>query len=63
MNDLQIVHCKPDRSSQKWAVILQENHYYPFRLQMEGVAVNTALPTDPNRKLYNAGSDWQKETG
>jgi RHS repeat-associated protein len=30
---------------------------------MEGVAVNTALPTDANRKLYNAGSDWQKETG
>ncbi|MGB5929636.1 MAG: hypothetical protein WBH03_15755 [Cyclobacteriaceae bacterium] len=29
---------------------------------MEGVAVNTTLPTDPNRKLYNAGSDWQKET-
>ncbi|MGB5979567.1 MAG: RHS repeat-associated core domain-containing protein, partial [Cyclobacteriaceae bacterium] len=30
---------------------------------MEGVAVNTALPVGPNRKLYNAGSDWQKETG
>ncbi|MGB5979571.1 MAG: hypothetical protein WBG62_19305 [Cyclobacteriaceae bacterium] len=42
--------------------MLQVNHYYPFGLQMEGVAVNTALPTDPNRKLYNAGSDWQKET-
>ncbi|MFA0961234.1 hypothetical protein AB9P05_05480 [Roseivirga sp. BDSF3-8] len=57
-DDLQIDHRKPDR-----AVVLQENHYYPFGLQMEGVAVNTALPTDPNRKLYNAGSDWQKETG
>ncbi|MGB5979576.1 MAG: RHS repeat-associated core domain-containing protein [Cyclobacteriaceae bacterium] len=30
---------------------------------MERVAVNTALPVGPNRKLYNAGSDWQKETG
>ncbi|MGB5927436.1 MAG: RHS repeat-associated core domain-containing protein, partial [Cyclobacteriaceae bacterium] len=57
-DDLQIDHRKPDR-----AVVLQENHYYPFGLQMEGVAVNTALPTDPNRKLYNASSDWQKETG
>ncbi|MGB5979573.1 MAG: RHS repeat-associated core domain-containing protein [Cyclobacteriaceae bacterium] len=30
---------------------------------MEGVEVNTVLPVGPNRRLYNAGSDWQKETG
>jgi RHS repeat-associated protein len=41
------------------AVVRQENSYYPFGMPMNG----NYIPTDANKKLYNAGSEWQDEFG
>ena len=42
-------------------VISQENHYYPFGLNLQGVAVNT-LPEGPLSKAqYNGGSQLEDE--
>lgn len=43
------------------AVIRQENSYYAFGLVMPNSVVNT--PTQPNRQLYNGGSEWQNDYG
>jgi len=45
------------------AQVVQENHYYPYGLQMEGYIVNTPVPTQANRQLFNAGSEWQDDFG
>jgi RHS repeat-associated protein len=37
--------------------ILQENSYYAFGKTMPGSTV--AIPTNPNKNLYNGGSEWQ----
>ena len=39
------------------AVARQENSYYPFGMIMPG----SYTPTDPNKHLYNAGSEWQDD--
>lgn len=39
------------------AVIKQENSYYGFGMVMPG----TTVTGDDNKKLYNGGSDWQKD--
>lgn len=39
----------------------QENSYYAFGLIMPGSVV--ATPTNPNKKLYNGGSEWQNDFG
>jgi RHS repeat-associated protein len=39
------------------AQVRQENSYYPYGMMMPG----NYMPTDPNKKLYNAGSEWQDE--
>ena len=41
------------------AVARQENSYYPFGMPMN----SNYMPTDANKKLYNAGSEWQDEFG
>ncbi len=40
------------------ALLKQENSYYAFGMQMAGGYVPT---TNPNKKLYNAGSEWQDD--
>jgi RHS repeat-associated protein len=39
------------------AVVRQENSYYPYGMIMPG----NYSPSNPNKKLYNAGSEWQDE--
>jgi RHS repeat-associated protein len=39
--------------------VVQENSYYAFGLIMPGSTV--PLPTTPNKKLYNGGSEWQND--
>jgi RHS repeat-associated protein len=39
------------------AVVRQENSYYAFGMPMAG----NYMPTDANKKLYNAGNEWQDE--
>ena len=41
------------------AVVRQENSYYPYGLVMPG----GSFPTQPNRNLYNGGSEWQNDYG
>jgi RHS repeat-associated protein len=41
------------------AKVIQENSYYAFGLVMTG----GITPTDPNRNLYNGGSEWQNDFG
>ncbi|MBW4890126.1 hypothetical protein KXQ82_10385 [Mucilaginibacter sp. HMF5004] len=41
------------------AVVRQENSYYPFGMVMNGS--NTATPSQPNKNLYNGGSEWQND--
>ena len=38
--------------------LIQENSYYAFGMQMAGGYTPT---TNPNKKLYNAGSEWQDD--
>ncbi len=40
------------------AALIQENSYYAFGMQMAGGYTPT---TNPNKKLYNAGSEWQDD--
>ncbi len=39
------------------AKLSQENSYYAFGMQMAG----SYMPTNANKKLYNAGSEWQDD--
>ncbi|MBK8787003.1 MAG: hypothetical protein IPN43_11045 [Chitinophagaceae bacterium] len=39
------------------AHLTQENSYYAFGMQMAG----SYMPTNANKKLYNAGSEWQDD--
>ncbi len=39
--------------------LTQENSYYAFGMQMAGGYAPTSTP--PNKKLYNAGSEWQDD--
>ncbi|KAA8478429.1 RHS repeat-associated protein [Arcticibacter tournemirensis] len=41
------------------AAVRQENSYYPYGLVMPG----GTLPTQPNKNLYNGGSEWQNDYG
>jgi RHS repeat-associated protein len=41
------------------AKVIQENSYYAFGLVMTG----GITPTDPNKNLYNGGSEWQNDFG
>jgi RHS repeat-associated protein len=41
------------------AKVIQENSYYAFGLVMTG----GITPTDPNKNLYNGGSEWQDDFG
>jgi uncharacterized protein (TIGR02594 family) len=45
------------------ARVVQENHYYPFGAAMQGAVNSIAVPTMPNRELYNGGSEWQNQFG
>jgi len=40
------------------AALIQENSYYAFGMQMAG---STMPGANPNKKLYNAGSEWQDD--
>ena len=40
------------------AALIQENSYYAFGMQMAG---STMPGVNPNKKLYNAGSEWQDD--
>jgi len=39
--------------------VLQENSFYAFGKAMPGSPVT--LPTNPNKNLYNGGSEWQND--
>jgi RHS repeat-associated protein len=41
------------------AIVKQENSYYGFGMQLLNSPV--ALPTVPNKQLYNGGSEWQND--
>ena len=41
------------------AVVKQENSYYGFGMAM--LTSPVALPTTPNKQLYNGGSEWQND--
>ena len=41
------------------AVIRQENNYYPFGL----IAPGSTTVSEPNKNLYNGGSEWQNDFG
>lgn len=43
------------------AKLVQENSYYAFGLVMPGSGV--ATPANPNKNLYNGGSEWQNDYG
>lgn len=45
------------------ARIVQENHYYAFGMTMKGFINRTAVPSDPNRQLFNGGSELQDDFG
>ncbi|UOQ83301.1 DUF6443 domain-containing protein [Hymenobacter sp. 5414T-23] len=49
------------RYSQDKVSVSQENHYYPFGMNMSGVAVNTAPVVDLSKKQFNDGSSLQDE--
>ena len=53
-DDLKITHHHVE--------VLQENHYYPFGLSMEGVVNHVPTPssTTANKYLYNQGSEMQE---
>ena len=46
-----------DGTNTNHAQLTQENSYYAFGMQMAG----SYTPTNPNKKLYNAGSEWQDD--
>ena len=49
------------RHPQPALLVSQEQHYYPFGLAMEGVAVNTVPAEAISKAQYNAGSHLQDE--
>ncbi|HMJ47488.1 MAG TPA: T6SS effector amidase Tae4 family protein [Ferruginibacter sp.] len=51
------VSFEDDGTSTNTAKLTQENSYYAFGMQMAG----GYTPTNPNKKLYNAGSEWQDD--
>jgi RHS repeat-associated protein len=51
------VSFKDDGNGTNTAVVTQENSYYAFGMQMAG----SYMPTNANKKLYNAGSMWQDD--
>lgn len=51
------VSFEDDGTNTNHAVISQENSYYAFGMQMAG----SYMPTNANKKLYNAGSEWQDD--
>ena len=54
-DDLKVTHTRK-------IAVLQENHYYPFGLSMEGVATHVPTPSSgtANKYLYNQGSEMQE---
>ncbi|GGH22069.1 hypothetical protein [Mucilaginibacter phyllosphaerae] len=40
------------------AKVVQENSYYAYGMSMTSTM---ALPTAPNKNLYNGGSEWQND--
>jgi hypothetical protein len=40
------------------ALVKQENSYYAYGMSMTSTM---ALPTAPNKNLYNGGSEWQND--
>ena len=51
------VSFEDDGTNTGHAILTQENSYYAFGMQMAG----SYTPTNPNKKLYNAGSEWQDD--
>lgn len=51
------VSFEDDGTNTNTAQLTQENSYYAFGMQMAG----SYMPTNPNKKLYNAGSEWQDD--
>ncbi|MBB6609985.1 hypothetical protein H7F15_02955 [Pontibacter sp. Tf4] len=43
------------------AMIVQENHYYPFGMVMQGAVNGIAMPADATRRLFNGGAEWQNQ--
>ena len=42
-------------------MVSQENHYYPFGMNLSGVAVNTRPAEMMSKRLYNGGSELEDE--
>ncbi len=51
------VSFEDDGTNTNTAHLTQENSYYAFGMQMAG----SYMPTNANKKLYNAGSEWQDD--
>ena len=49
------------RHPQPALLVSQENHYYPFGLNLSGVAVNTRPAEMMSKRLYNGGSELEDE--
>ena len=44
------------------AVVIQEAHYYPFGMKMEGIVNSASMPSDANSWLYS-GQELQADFG
>ena len=49
------------RHPQPALLVSQENHYYPFGMNLSGVAVNTRPAEALSKRLYNGGSELEDE--
>ena len=49
------------RHPQPALVVSQENHYYPFGMNLSGVAVNTRPAEMISKRLYNGGSELEDD--
>ena len=49
------------RHPQPALLVSQENHYYPFGMNLSGVAVNTRPAEMMSKRLYNGGSELEDE--
>jgi RHS repeat-associated protein len=49
------------RQPQAGVFISQENHYYPFGMNLSGVAVNTLPSEMPSKEQYNGGSELEDD--
>jgi RHS repeat-associated protein len=49
-----------DANGNMTAHLVQENHYYPFGMVMQGT-ISGVTPTKPNRRLFNGESEWQNQ--